>query len=579
MALELDRPGGQLSIRLLSPEVADAIAAGEVIERPAAAVKELIENSLDAGASRVSILVQGAGQGLIQVSDDGTGIDSRDLELAFARHATSKVNLIDDLARIASLGFRGEALASISAVSKVQCRSKQADAIAHELIVEAGRIVSMHPSSGARGTTITVSDLFFNTPARRKFLKSDAREGSAIVRTCQTYALSHPQVAFELTMERRRVLRTSGSGDLQVAVGQVYGSVQASMTAVSMAIAPYRVSGLCSLPSVSRANRDQVLVCVNSRPVFNRTLTFAVEDAYRGLLESGRHPIAVLHLELPIDMVDVNVHPSKREVRLTQESNLFGLIQRSIREAVAGSTPTFSLSAAPAPAPAGAVFQPELGPALDVGFRAGQQRSQVTQAPSPKRHADGILRALGQAGPGYLVAEAQDGLLLVDQHAAHERVLYNRILASLNEGVLASQELLVPIIVDLTSDLMLQLPQAKGLLGRLGMVIEVFGERSVRITSVPPDLSASSVAAAFTDIMAGLGAGNGAVEQLRQQTVAASLACHSAIRFGDSIALEEQRTLLADLQAARDNSTCPHGRPTRLAIGWTELRRQFRRNY
>jgi DNA mismatch repair protein MutL len=549
-------------ILMLAPEVADAIAAGEVIERPASVVKELVENALDAGARRVTIDVRGAGKTSIRASDDGTGIPADELQLAFLRHTTSKLTSIADLAAIQSFGFRGEALASIAAVADVECASGGA-----KLRIRAGEIIDQGGAPLLPGVVIEVRDLFANVPARLKFLKSDATEVAAIKEVVSAFALLHPHVRFHLTIDSRAALSSSGDGDRRRAIGAVYGQAVAAemLELIGMPI----VSGVVSQPRLSRGSRDGMVLAVNGRPISARSLVYALEECYQGRLERGRHPVAVIDVGIDPELVDVNVHPAKKEVRFRDEGAVFAALQRAVRAALDGSDP-FRYRPIDNASPVEAVIA---GPQLTM-HDAGVA---IAPAPDTNGHAtNAVLRPVGQAGPGYLVAEGPHGLVLVDQHAAHERVLYNRLLERLRTGSGASQPLLIPQAVDVEPALMAAASDHRHELANLGLEYEEFGPRSLRITSVPTELPSGRATAAIQETLAALAEnrGDGAIEE-----AAAALACHSAVRFGDVLDIAEQRRLLSDLEAAEESVTCPHGRPTRLLVEWQELTRHFRRNY
>ena len=546
------------AIHRLPQEVADAIAAGEVIERPASVVKELIENALDAGARRVTIDVRGAGRTSIRVSDDGAGIAPEELALAFVRHATSKVASLDDLNAITSLGFRGEALASIAAVADVDCASGGA-----QIHLRAGEVIDSGAGPLLPGVNMEVRDLFANVPARLKFLKSDATETAAIRDVLAAYALLHPHVKFHLTIDGRAALTTSGDGDRRRASAAVHGSAIAPemLEIVGLPL----VKGIVSQPRVSRGSRDWIVLAVNSRPIASRTLLFALEECYQGRLERGRHPIAVLDIDIDPELVDVNVHPAKREVRFRDESAVFGALQRAVRAALGGSEPFFYRAPAVATTVATARFEAPSRSAVAL------QDLVTVSAPTGTP-----LRPLGQIGEGYIVAEGPDGLVLVDQHAAHERILYNRLLARLHDGQGMTQPLLMPAALDVEPALMAAASDHARQLAALGLELEEFGPRSLRITAVPAEMPVSRATKAVQETLA-------AVAESRSddamQKAAAELACHSAVRFGDVLDVAEQRRLLTDLEQAEESITCPHGRPTRLLIDWQELTRHFRRNY
>ena len=546
---------------MLAPEVADAIAAGEVIERPASVVKELVENALDAGARRINIDVRGAGKTSIRVSDDGAGIPADELALAFVRHTTSKLTSIVDLAVIQSFGFRGEALASIAAVADVECASGGA-----RLRIRGGGVVDQVRGPLIPGVSIEVRDLFAIVPARLKFLKSDATEVAAIKEIVGAFALLHPHVRFHLTIDGRAAVSTDGGGDRRRAVAAIYGA-QVAAEMLEMVGTPL-VSGMVSQPRLSRGSRDALVVAVNGRPISARSLVYALEECYQGRLERGRHPIAVLDIGIDPELVDVNVHPAKKEVRFRDEGAVFAALQRAVRAALDGSDP---FRYRPAEGVAG--IPPEIaGPQLAL-----HEAPAAIAAAETNGHANAaVLRPIGQAGPGYLVAEGPHGLVLVDQHAAHERVLYNRMLERLRSGRGASQPLLIPQAVDVEPGLVAAAADHRAELANLGLEYEEFGPRSLRITAVPVELPSGRATAAIQETLAALAEhrGDGAIEK-----AAAAIACHSAVKFGDVLDIAEQRRLLADLEAAPESITCPHGRPTRLLVEWQELTRHFRRNY
>ena len=551
------------SIRLLAPEVADAIAAGEVIERPASVVKELVENALDSDARRINIDVRGAGRTSIRVSDDGAGIPAGELAIAFVRHATSKVARLSDLNAIVSFGFRGEALASIAAVSDVECSSGGAT-----IRIRAGEPVEQGSGPLLPGVTLEVRDLFANVPARLKFLKSDATEVAAIKDVVGALALLHPHVRFHLTIDARVAVSTTGDGDRRRAMAAIFGAPVAAevLEMVGMPLA----SGMVSQPRLSRGSRDGIVLAVNGRPISSRALVYALEEGYQGRLERGRHPVAVIDIGIDPELVDVNVHPAKKEVRFRDEGTVFAALQRAVRAALDGSEP-FRYRPVESMAP---MTESRVTPQLTIHEAA---IALATAEPAVVRDAEtAVLRPIGQAGPGYLVAEGPHGLVLVDQHAAHERVLYNRLLERLRSGRGMSQPLLIPQAVDVEPALMAAAADHRADLANLGLEFEEFGPRSLRITAVPVEMPAGRATAAVQETLAALAEsrGDGALEK-----AAAALACHSAVRFGDVLDVAEQRRLLSDLESTEESVTCPHGRPTRLLVEWQELTRHFRRNY
>jgi DNA mismatch repair protein MutL len=541
-----------LTIRALPPEVADAIAAGEVVERPASVVKELVENALDAGARRVTVEVRGAGRSLVRVVDDGAGIPADQLALAFQRHATSKVASLADLEAIGTLGFRGEALASIAAVADVECASS-----GRRIHLRAGRVLEEGVAAPAPGTIVEVRDLFANTPARLKFLKSEATETAACLRVVQHFALLHPELRFRCVVEGRTALQTDGSG-LAAALAAVHG---ATVAAAMLALDWPEVAGAVSQPRLSRGNRDGVLLAVNGRPIASRVLGFALEECYRGSLERGRHPLAVIDVTIDPAAIDVNVHPAKREVKFREESAVFTALQKAVRSALTGSEgPRLSVAS---PTPVAAVA---------AGHQLHLHEPAVAVAEAPERAPSSPLRPLGQVLDGYLVAEGPDGVVLIDQHAAHERVLFNRFRARLEAGRPLSQALLVPLVLELDATTVALLDDRGSELAGFGFELEPFGPRAVRILAGPVETPPGRLEAALAEVLEGL-RGNSIDDAL------ASLACHSAVRFGDHLEPEEQRRLIDELQSTTPDATCPHGRPTRLLLDWQELKRHFRRNY
>ena len=540
-----------MTIRALPPAVADAIAAGEVVERPASVVKELVENSLDAGATRVGVEIRGAGKTLIRIVDDGAGIPSAELRLAFQRHATSKLQNLSDLEAIGTLGFRGEALASIAAVSDLEATTS-----GRRLHLRAGALLEEGAAGPAPGLVIEVRDLFANTPARLRFLKSDATETAACLAAVQRYALLYPTVRFRVIVEGRTSLSTDGHDPL----ASVYGE---AVSREMLAVDHLNVTGTVSPPKLSRGTRDAMLLAVNRRPIASRTLAFALEECYRGALERGRYPVAVLNVEISPEAVDVNVHPTKREVKFRDEGAVFAALQRAVRSAIGAGEPARPPEpAAPGPSSERLLRQLEIQeppPAIDP------------QLPRPAS-AGGFLRPVGQVLDGYLVAESPEGMVLIDQHAAHERVLFNRFQSRLEGAPAVSQHLLMAMTVELEPALAAGVADHEADLRSLGFEVEPFGPRAVRILAGPVETPPESLEPAFREVLAGLRARSA-------DDALASLACHSAVRFGDALDLAEQRRLLQEMESLSPDITCPHGRPVRLLLDWQQLKRHFRRNY
>jgi DNA mismatch repair protein MutL len=570
-------------IRVLPPEVASRIAAGEVVERPASIVKELVENALDAGARRVSVEAKEGGVSLIRVVDDGGGIEPDELALAFQRHATSKLRDDADLNAISTLGFRGEALPSIAAVAEVEAVSRAPSSPNAARVRLSYGELDAHGASGApEGTSITVRNLFREQPARLNFLRSPASEAAQIASVVSHYALAYPEVAFSLRLDNRDSFATAGGGDLRGAAAGVYGTeVAASFLEASEEGEGHSLRALLAPPSVSRASRSYITVFINRRWVRSRSLSFAIEEAYSGLLPKGRFPIAVVDLRLPPAEVDVNVHPAKAEVRLRNERLVFTLVQRPLRRVLAGLAPVGSSGpvgwpvarSEPAPAvmPAPFALQPQPSqPLLTLPTTATQEPS----APSTLVSSIPILRPMGQAGTTYVIAEGPAGLYLIDQHAAHERILYERYLA-LESQAKTSQPLLAPVMLELT-------PQQQSLTAAIapalqehGFEVEPFGPGGYLLRSAPADLRRDDPARAFGELLDLLTREDSPIDPRRR--VAASLACHAAVRAGQTLALDEMRDLIQQLEACETPQTCPHGRPTMLHLSADELARRFSR--
>jgi DNA mismatch repair protein MutL len=559
-------------IALLPPAVADGIAAGEVVDRPAAVVKELIENALDAGATRIDVRVEAAGQRLIEVVDDGAGITAIDLPMAFLRHATSKLRTLDDLRTIHTLGFRGEALASIAAVARVEAVSRTRDGgRGHRVVVEAGAPRDAGAIGCPVGTRVSVSRLFFNTPARLKFLKQPATENGVIVRLVGELALANPAVAVQLEVEGKHVLATPGTGDRRAAFAAVYDAA----TAGSMLLVEEpAINGLISPPSLHRGTRDHLVILVNGRRIHHRNLSFAVEQAYRGLREPDRFPLAVLDLQLDPAELDVNVHPTKREVRFRNEGALFAVVERACYRALRQS-PLYELQTSAASA------------GLELRERAILSRAPAVVEPGPPSADPGVksgtalrptlppLEYVGQLLRGYLVAEAPDAVVLVDQHAAHERVLFDRLLDRLERAQPGSQLLLIPHVLDLTPSQLAAFTQHASWIQSLGFEGELFGPHSIRVDAAPIDLPEARIDRLLELVLTDLASERTPDRRLRE--TAALIACHSSVRFGDAIAPSEARQLLSALALTNEPIACPHGRPTVLVLPDDQLRRLFKR--
>jgi DNA mismatch repair protein MutL len=563
-----------LPIVRLPEGVVARIAAGEVVERPASVVKELIENALDAGARQVRAEARGGGVPFLCVGDDGCGIPPDEVPLAFSRHATSKIRAAEDLWRVRTLGFRGEALASVAAAAQVQLVTRPADCQAATCArAEHGVVVDIGPCAGAVGTTVTVRNLFSALPARLRFLKSPGAENAAIGQAVTSYALAYPEVRFTLEIDGRLVLRTTGSGDPATAALEVYGlEVSGSLLpirAAPLAQAAPGAEGMVSAPDIHRGNRGGLLFFVNRRWIHSRALGFAVEEAYRGLLMVGRHPLGFLAVALPPEDIDVNVHPTKAEVKFRREREVAGMLHDAVKSAL--------LARAPVPAVAMAGGSAGWRPALEPEALAPEIQSALPPAPPVDLATDGArrafprLRAVGQLGSTYIVAEGGDGMYLIDQHAAHERVLFDRLSAAIDAGAVEVQGLLEPVEIELGPEQAAGLDDLLGDLERLGVGAEPFGPRALLVRRVPAVLSGAALGTSLRALLEDRGH-----TDWRRRALT-TLACHGSVRAGQILAPDEMRALIDQLQATPSPRTCPHGRPTMLHLSVAQLERQFGR--
>ncbi len=577
-----------MPIQILSEEVASQIAAGEVVERPASVVKELLENSLDAGASRITIHVEGAGRRLIEVADDGAGIPAGEMALALARHATSKLHSAEDLFRISTLGFRGEALASIASVSRLTIISKTPEEkTGGRLQVEGGRAGVVEQIGVPSGTVVRVEDLFFNVPARLKFLKQDATERQQVDGLVTRYALAYPKVRLQHFQDNRPVLQTSGNGDRREVLANLYGVDTArQMIEVDLEESGYRITGFTSPVALTRSNRREITFFVNGRWIQDVSLNTALLQAYHTLLMVGRFPMAVLFLELPPEEVDVNVHPAKAEVRFRSPDRTFSLVQRGVRRALLAHSPVPQISgsywkAAPVlrqvdiswemagnEAPA-AAMQPA------DGSRQAPAGAPAVSTPLPSGQIP-LLRLVGQVGGTYLVAEGPDGLYLIDQHAAHERVLFEKLMKQ-RASKIPSQALLEPAILQLSPAAASLLAGQLDTLQDLGFQIELFGPGTFRIRSIPALLSTGDPWAAVGVVVEDFEEDEAPLQAEVEARLAARICKRAAVKGGQILSVEEQRALLHDLEVCQSPRTCPHGRPTMIHLSVDLLERQFGR--
>ena len=580
-----------MRIRRLPEGTVNRIAAGEVIERPASVVKELAENAIDAGAGRIDIVFADGGRGLIRVSDDGFGMAPDELELAVERHATSKL-ADDDLIRITSMGFRGEALASIGSVSRLRLASRVPGGdSAFEIRIEAGRKSAVRPAALAHGTDIEVRDLFFAVPARLKFLKSARSEAAEAADVVRRIAMANPNVGFSLSVDGRTLLDLApcGADGWRERIGAVmWRDFIANAVPVAARRETMELTGYAGLPGLSRGQaRDQALY-VNGRPVRDRALAGAIRAAYGDLLMSGRYPAFVLYLACPPEEVDVNVHPAKAEVRFRDSGLVRGLLVGAVREALAAAG---QRTATPLAGAAGAAFRPEPNggwrpaghnggfgeaAAAFAGFDAPLAVAGAEAAPEALDCPLGAARA--QMHDNYIFAQTRDGMVIVDAHAAHERLIYERLKGARARAGIATQPLLVPEVVDLDPAAAERLAAHAGELAAAGLVIDGFGAGAVVVRAVPAVLAGLGVAGLLRDIaddLAELDTARSLSDRLDR--VLATVACHGAVRSGRRLVPEEMNALLREMEATPHSGQCNHGRPTFVELKLKDIERLFAR--
>ena len=585
-----------MSIHVLTTEVASQIAAGEVVERPASVVKELVENALDAQATDVRVEIRDGGRRLIRVIDDGIGIPGDQVELAFERHSTSKLSTVEDLYVIRSLGFRGEALSSIAAVSQVTLATRSVtDEVGILIRLEGGQVTHRERIGRPRGAAVTVENLFYNTPARLKFLRSQATESSRAVRLVSRYALAYPEVKFTVLSEGRLVLQTTGGGTLYDAIIKVFGlgtsqqmlEVQpAEEEATELERSGVGVDGYVSPPSLSRSNRTQLVFFVNRRWVEDRSLSFAAEEAYRTLLSPGRHPMVVLNVRIDPAEVDVNIHPTKREVRFRSGRQVFAAVQKAVRHTLMREYPVPLVGARPVPITSGEwtrrqqitrVQRPKPAGRSGWGLEIQRTADREPSGSTAQRKLTGLpmLRVLGQLGRTYVIAEGPAGMYLVDQHTAHERVLYERLKAQSVSADIPSQALLEPVTVELSPHQCAAIDSHQDFLKQLGFDVESFGGSAYLVRAIPASLVSGDVATALAEMLEGTDQGD--AETSWEEQALLTVVCHSAVRAGKTMTLEEMRDLVRQLEETSLPHTCPHGRPTMVHLSQTQLEKEFGR--
>jgi DNA mismatch repair protein MutL len=593
-------------ITRLPADLADQIAAGEVVERPASVVKELVENAIDAGAHRLVIHVELGGKKQVRVEDDGEGMEPDDARLAIERHATSKIRRVDDLAAIRTLGFRGEALPSIASVSHfvLRTRARGRDS-GTEVRVNGGVLASVAETAAAEGTVVEVNDLFYNVPARRKFLKSDGAEAAQVSRVVTQLALAYPEIGFALTSGGRTVLQCPPTRQLRDRLYQLYGE-RDDLLEVGREVAGIRLTGYIAALAEQGPTRGSQNVFINRRIVKDRTIAHAIIDAYSTGSIKERSPEVHLFIEMPADAIDVNVHPTKAEVRFREQSLVHEVVRRSLMDALgAGGVPQLQLRPESATATPVAVaipgvlsggtyptrWQPQApyaGGSADASARMAfataalaEQMSAAAAAPHGPEPSSSDIRPmipLGQFRDTFIIAIDDEGVAIIDQHVAHERVLFERVLQRLTAGPLESQRLLAPLIIDLPPASQQALVSRAKELERLGYEIEPFGETTVRVSAVPALLSVDGSAKALQTLATDLeGLDRGADVQQAIKQIAATTACHAAVKANDPLSYEKMMHILQELRETAYSTICPHGRPVMLRLTRREIEKNFER--
>jgi DNA mismatch repair protein MutL len=599
-----------VSVRRLDPVLVDRIAAGEVVERPASAVKELVENAIDAGASRIDIVIEGGGRSLIRVIDDGLGMSVEDLALCVERHATSKLP-DGDLMAIDTLGFRGEALPSIGSVARLMITTRSTGA-AHGamIVVDAGRKEPIRPAAFERGTRVEVMDLFYATPARLKFLKTDRAEAQAVGDLVKRLAMAHPRIAFSLAGD--------GAPNLDYPASRAADAVTAAAERIAQVLGrdfisnampldalreEARLTGFAGLATDHRATAGAIHTYVNGRPVRDRRLLGAVKAAYADLLPSGRHPAVALFVDVPARMVDVNVHPAKSEVRFRDPGLVRGLIVGALKQALGAAghrassvvgtrtlgafQPHLGASrplnwnwqaspAAPVSAPAPSGFGENPQAAFSAFAPATDTRAAEALAPGALEHPLGAARA--QLHDTYIVAQTRDGVVIVDQHAAHERLVYERLKRERAARGIERQLLLIPAVIDLDPVEVEKLIDKADVLASLGLVVEPFGPGAIAVSEIPSALAGGDVTALIRDLIDGFEEWGAALTlEDRLDHVLATFACHHSIRAGRRLRPDEMNALLREMEATPFSGQCNHGRPTYVELKLSDIERLFGR--
>jgi DNA mismatch repair protein MutL len=575
-------------ITLLDEHTINQIAAGEVVERPASVVKELVENALDAGAQRIEIEVTDAGRRLIRVADDGIGMSPEDARRSLERHATSKIKTPSDLQGIQTLGFRGEALPSIASVSQMTLSTSEEDGSRTVLVVAFGEIVENKSSPGPRGTEIRVERLFENTPARLKFLKTDSSEIGNIVDILEKYVVAFPFVSFKLSVDGDIKIHSTGRGQPREAIAEIWGSeLVRSLAEVSTSISGIMVTGFTAPPHINRATRKQQFLFVNNRPIRSKALFAAIDAAYRSLTPEKRYPVVVLHLQVPPSQIDINVSPTKTELKFAKEGAVFdavrlalksGLMENGMMPSVAsGLSETININSVATDLDHNKDMYSSLSQTAVVDlFRQDLPAEQNTRYPFAEL-VDG-LKVLGQIGETFIVASNSRGLTIIDQHVAHERVLYEILCGLRSETPVEKQALLSPETIEFDRSVAIALSDKLPELRNLGFDIDRFGNNSYIVRSLPAAITARDWKHLLYDLASEICEFDGRVQtQEARHRIWITTACHMAVKAGDVLSIAEMEKLIKDLAETENPYMCPHGRPIAITLTFEELLRRFKR--
>ena len=576
-----------MAIQKLSDTIASQIAAGEVVDRPVSVVKELIENAIDAGATEIRVEIRGAGKELIRVSDNGIGIPPDELELAVSRHATSKLSRTEELFDIKTLGFRGEALASIGSVSHMSLVSRPAQVeVAGKLSVDGGDHSAVQALAAPIGTEISIEDLFYNVPARLKFLRKDITEAKHITGLVTRYAMAYPHIRWTLIQNGQVEFQSTGSGNKLEILQALFGTQEAkALMPLDFSEKDLAIDGFISDLSLTRSSRKDITLFVNGRWVQDPTLTAAVIRAYNTMLMVGRYPVVVLFLSVPTHLVDVNVHPTKAEVRFREQDQVFSGVQRAIRRGLLAYTPIPDLNslnlwgkqtAETIPTQFDQNFEVVPDGSASNSALPLNSEAEARQEPLPGSHLP-LLRLVGQVASTYLIAEGPDGLYLIDQHAAHERVLFDQMMAQARASMIPSQRLVEAVAIELSPDKAGILEANLETMNSLGFEIETFGPNTFLLRSIPTIVDRGDPKDAILAVVDAFEEDETPLEHEIQAKIAGRVCKRMAIKGGQAMTEIEQRTLLLNLEASQSPRTCPHGRPTMIHLSADLLERQFGR--